>query len=122
MASILLVDDDEDLAQTLAEVLEMMEHSVQVIGDGQSAIDAMKTGRFDLVLLDWQLPDMSGLDVCKEYRNMGAKSPVLMLTGMRDAGSKELGRAAGADDFLTKPFTLDQLMERVQQILGIKHA
>lgn len=120
MARILLVDDDEDLATTLAELFEMMEHEVKVAGDGQGALTLLQAEQFDAILLDWQLPDMNGVEVCRKYRESGGTSKVLMLTGMRDAASKEAGKVAGADDFLTKPFTIDQLTERVQALLPTK--
>jgi two-component system, OmpR family, manganese sensing response regulator len=118
MAKILLVDDDEDLAETLADLFQMLDHEVLVVGAGGPALQAMITSEFDLILLDWQLPDMAGIDVCKQYREKGGKARVLMLTGMRDAGSKEAGKAAGADDFLTKPFSVDQLTDRLQAMLA----
>lgn len=118
MAKILLVDDDEDLAQTLSDVFEMMDHEVLVVTEGNAALGLMNSDSFDLVLLDWQLPDMHGVDVCKQYRQNGGTSKILMLTGMRDNASKEAGKAAGADDFLTKPFSLDQLTERLEGLLA----
>lgn len=118
MAKLLLVDDDEDLASTLKELFEMYEHEVDVAGDGFSALNCIEARSYDLILLDWQLPDMPGLDVCQQYRDRGGKTRVLMLTGMRDASSKEAGMAAGATAILTKPFTMDQLLERVQTLLN----
>jgi len=117
MAKILLVDDDEDLAQTLAEVFEILAHAVRVLACGSEALEAMQAERFDAILLDWQLPDMTGLEVCRQYRQAGGRDKVLLLTGMRDVASKEAGKAAGANDFLSKPFTLDQLTERLDALL-----
>ncbi len=118
MASILLVDDDEDLAQTLTEVLEILEHEVRMLGCGAEALTAMSGQRFDAILLDWQLPDMTGLDVCRHYRQAGGSDKVLILTGMRDVASKEAAMAAGASGFLSKPFTMDQLIERLDALLA----
>jgi len=118
MARILLVDDDEDLAQTLAEVFEILGHDVRVLTCGGEALEAMQAERFDAILLDWQLPDMTGLEVCRQYRQAGGRDKVLLLTGMRDVASKEAGKAAGANDFLSKPFTLDQLTERLDALLS----
>jgi DNA-binding response OmpR family regulator len=118
MASILLVDDDQDLAETLADLFSMLDHEVEIVGEGGLALQKIQERQFDLILLDWQLPDMTGVDVCREYRSTGGKGRVLMLTGMRDPASREAGKAAGADDFLTKPFTVDQLTERLEAMLA----
>lgn len=117
MASILLVDDDEDLSEMLNDVLQMQGHAVTVELTGQGALDQMKAKTFDLVLLDWQLPDMPGLEVCRHYRESGATHGVLMLTGMRDQSSKDSCIQAGVDAILTKPFTLDQLLPEVKRLL-----
>jgi DNA-binding response OmpR family regulator len=118
MARILLVDDDEDLAETLAELFSMLDHEVEVVGNGGAALEKMRGAPFDLILLDWQLPDMTGVDVCRQYRQTGGKTRILMLSGMRDNAAQEAGKAAGVDDFLTKPFTVDQLTDRVQIMLA----
>jgi DNA-binding response OmpR family regulator len=118
MAKILLVDDDADLAETLADLFSMLDHEVQVVGEGAPALEMMNAAQFDLILLDWQLPDMLGVDVCKQYRAGGGKTRVLMLTGMRDAASRDAGKAAGVDDFLIKPFTVDQITERLEAMLA----
>lgn len=118
MAKLLLVDDDADLAETLADLFSMLDHEVQVVGEGAPALELMKGGQFDLILLDWQLPDMQGIDVCKQYRDGGGQTRILMLTGMRDSASRDAGKAAGADDFLIKPFTVDQITARLEAMLG----
>lgn len=118
MAKILLVDDDADLAETLADLISMLDHEVEVVGEGGAALQKLNSVQYDLILLDWQLPDMTGVDVCSQYRAAGGKGRVLMLTGMRDTASREAGKAAGADDFLTKPFTVDQISERLEAMLA----
>ena len=117
MARLLLVDDDTDLAETLGEVFQMLDHDVQVAADGASAMLLLESGEFDVILLDWQLPDMTGIDVCRRYREVGGTAKVLMLTGMRDAASREMGSQAGVTSFLTKPFSLDQLTDTVNALL-----
>ena len=118
MVAILLVDDDDDLSGSLKDLFEMQDHSVKLAQDGASALKSMTDGQFDLILLDWQLPDMPGVEVCQKYRHAGGKSPVLMLTGMRDTQSKEIGTTAGANGFLIKPFTVKQLLESVRNLIG----
>jgi two-component system response regulator MprA len=117
MPKFLLVDDDEDLLETLKEWFEMEGHDVETASTGQVALEKMKQGPHDLIILDWQLPEMEGVEVCRAYRAAGGRDRVLMLTGKRDASSAAAGKDAGASDFLPKPFTLDQLMERVQSML-----
>lgn len=117
MASLLLVDDDDDLAETLRELFELLDHQVDVAGHGAEALGLMFAKDYTLVLLDWQLPDMSGLEVCRQYRSEGGKAMILMLTGMRDDAARNSCSDAGADSLLTKPFTVDVLTERVQELL-----
>jgi DNA-binding response OmpR family regulator len=120
MAHVLLVDDDEDLAETLREVFELESHSCDCVETAQQALQHLSKRSYNLILLDWQLPDMDGQEVCRQYRASGGKDRIIMLTGMRDAESRQAGRQAGADDFLTKPFTVDQLLERMAAHLETK--
>lgn len=117
MAKVLLVEDDHDLSDTLRDWLECIDYSVETAYSGPEALEKMGSARYDVVVLDWQLPDMLGVDVLKEYRAAGGKDKVLMLTGNRESGSREAGLSAGADDYLPKPFNLDQLMERLEAVL-----
>lgn len=117
MSTILLVDDDIDLAETLKEWFEMEGHEADVVFDGVSALKKMLAGSYDIIILDWQLPGLDGLEVCRQYRANGGNASVLMLTGKRDSLCQEAGRDAGVTDFLPKPFTLDKLMERFQRIV-----
>jgi DNA-binding response OmpR family regulator len=117
MATLLLVDDDEDLAETLRDLFELLEHQVDIEQSGTPALERLASQTYDLILLDWQLPDMTGIDVCKQYRASGGQTPILMLTGMRDRASREEGKDAGADSYLAKPFTMEQLKDRVESLL-----
>ncbi|SRR5579875_3622412 len=117
MARILLVEDDLDLSDTLKDWLECSEHTVDTAYSGPEALDKMQAGRYDVIVLDWQLPVMAGPEVVRRYRSGGGKDRVLMLTGNREAGSRDAGLSAGADDYLPKPFNLDQLSERLRSIL-----
>ena len=118
MAKLLLVDDDIELREALTEVFELEKHDIDCVETGKDALSYLSNGHYDLILLDWQLPDMDGLAVLRQYRLSGGKDRIIMLSGMRDAESRAQGRDAGADDFLTKPFTLDQLLSRVAQLLS----
>lgn len=117
MPTILLVDDDEDLSEMLKDVLEIQGHTVILELTGVGALSQLRGQNFELILLDWQLPDMSGLDVCKQYRASGGKATILMLTGMRDQTSRDECLKAGANAVLTKPFSLDQLLPAVQGLI-----
>jgi OmpR-family two-component system manganese-sensing response regulator len=119
MARVLIVDDDPDLVETLSEVFECENHQSDCAETGKQALELLSAGRYDLVLLDWQLPDMDGLQVCRQYRKSGGSDRIIMLTGMRDAQSRVDGSAAGADDFLTKPFTVEQLLECMAANLSV---
>jgi DNA-binding response OmpR family regulator len=118
MAKILLVDDDEDLSETLCECLEMDGHEVSSAVTGTQALQQMRAEAHDIVILDWQLPELEGLEVCRQYRQSGGTDKILMLTGKRDAQSQQEGHAAGATEFLVKPFTADQLIERINSLLA----
>lgn len=113
-----MVEDDQDLSDTLKDWLECMSHSVDTAFTGPEALERMRAGRYDVILMDWQLPDMLGVNVVKEYRSGGGADTVLMLTGQRDLNARKAGLEAGANDFLPKPFTLDQLLKRLQEMLA----
>lgn len=119
MAKILLVEDDIDLSDTLKDFLECQSYEVATAFTGPDALAKMLAEPFDVVVLDWQLPDMLGVDVCKEYRSAGGKNKVLMLTGNRDASAKLAGMRAGANDFLPKPFNLSDLIAHLEKVLAM---
>jgi two-component system, OmpR family, response regulator TrcR len=117
MANILLVEDDVDLANTVFDYLTYENHTVQIIHDGQKAREQLQSFHYDLIVLDWMLPGANGLEICREYRNAGGSSPILMLTGRVSVIEKETGLDSGADDYLTKPFNLRELGARVKGLL-----
>lgn len=118
LASILVVEDDEDLSSTMVEWLAFNNHDAEAALDGQTGLDMMRSKEFDVIILDWQLPSMLGIDVCRAYRKSGGMSAVLMLTGRRDASEREACMDAGATEFLPKPFRLDQLTSQIQKVLS----
>jgi len=115
-AQILLVEDMLDLAQVIIRELEATGYSVTHTANGESALQLEKHGHFQLVILDWMLPGMNGLDV---LRNLRAHSPVsvLMLTARDAEIDRVLGLEVGADDYLTKPFSMRELIARVRAML-----
>lgn len=111
----LLAEDDPAIAEPLARALGREGYEVQVHGTGQGAIDAAFTA--DLFVLDLGLPDMDGLDVARWVRNQGLTTPVLILTARADEVDMVVGLDAGADDYVTKPFRLAELLARVRALL-----
>lgn len=117
MANILLVEDDTDLSETLQDWLLFQQHVVEAVYTGTEALEQMRFSTYDIVVLDWQLPGMNGIDVLKTYRAEGGKMPVLMLTGRTEAKEIKALMDAGATDYMAKPFNLKELSARVEQIV-----
>ncbi|GHG82235.1 response regulator transcription factor [Pseudodonghicola xiamenensis] len=112
---ILLVDDDEDLRDALGEQLVMTEDfEVTEAGDGHAAMERVKDGLFDLLILDVGLPDTDGRELCKLMRKQGVKAPILMLTGHDTDADTILGLDAGANDYVAKPFKFPVLLARIR--------
>ena len=116
MANLLLVEDDTDLSETLQDWLVFQKHTVEAAFTGPEALEQMRFGVFDLVILDWQLPGMNGIDVLKAYRDEGGSMPVLMLTGRTEPKEIQALKAAGATDYMAKPFNLKDLSSRVESL------
>jgi DNA-binding response OmpR family regulator len=114
---ILLVDDDATLRQTLSIGLRAAGHEVLLAADGRTALQAAREDQPDLVVLDLGLPDMDGLEVCRQIRQSLPQLPVLMLTARADEVDTVVGLDAGADDYVTKPFRLAELLARVRALM-----
>ncbi len=117
MARILLVEDEPKMQRGLRDNLEFEGHEVTVIGDGSSGYQTLLRESFDLVILDVMLPQMSGFDVVRKTREKGIRTPILMLTAKGEEIDKVLGLELGADDYVTKPFSLRELIARVNALL-----
>ena len=115
MTLVLLAEDDPAIAEPLARAFGREGYDVQVQGTGQGAID--HAGDADLIVLDLGLPDMDGLDVARAVRGQGLTTPVLVLTARADEVDLVVGLDAGADDYVTKPFRLAELLARVRALL-----
>jgi DNA-binding response OmpR family regulator len=118
---ILVVEDEETLADALAEALEDERYAVDLAADGDTADELMAVNEYDLVVLDWTLPGPSGLELLSRWRQAGSEVPVLMLTARRDVDDRVGGLDAGADDYLTKPFSFVELLARVRSLLRRRH-
>ena len=116
MATILLVEDAHDLAQVVARELEAAGHHVLLAHDGAAGVELHARGQSDLVILDWMLPKMDGLEVLRRIRQ-SAGTPVLMLTARGEETDRVIGLEVGADDYLTKPFSMRELVARVRAML-----
>ena len=112
---ILIVDDDEDLRESLREQLALYdEFDLDTAATASKGIEAVKTGHFDLLILDVNLPDMDGRELCKQLRKSGFKSPIIMLTGNVSDADMILGLDAGANDYVSKPFKIAVLLARIR--------
>ena len=116
MATILIVEDEVALSDVVRSHLEKQGHSVQQVFDGRDAIACIDRSRPDLVILDWLLPGLDGLSVCRELRRKHLM-PILMLTARGDVEDRVAGLQVGADDYLGKPFSIVELAARVTSIL-----
>ena len=121
MAKIFLVEDDPNLLVVLESCLETEKHVVETSSNGQEALLRLRSNEFDLIVLDWNLPGMPGIEVCQRFRGNGGHTPVLMLTGKDAAVDKAAGLDAGADDYLVKPFDPTELLARVRALLRRPH-
>ncbi|MGD9681198.1 MAG: response regulator transcription factor [Candidatus Obscuribacterales bacterium] len=117
MAKVLLVEDDEEIAFSIRDWLSGEQHTVDMVHNGAEGLDLMNNYHYDLVVLDINLPDISGIEVCSTYRSKGGNACVLMLTGNDRIVDKEHGLDAGADDYLTKPFHPRELSARLRALM-----
>ena len=117
---ILLVEDERDLSATLKSVLEYAKYDVSCAYDGLQALQKLDEDEFDAMILDVMMPRMNGFEVIKKVRADGNAIPVLMLTARSETDDKVLGLDSGADDYLTKPFQVKELLARIRSILRRK--
>lgn len=116
-ARILIVEDEAGLATTLKDRLQKEGHTVSVARDGNSGMDMATREPFDVLILDLMLPGQNGLTICQKVRQLGSNAPILMLTARRQTMDKVIGLRTGADDYLTKPFKMVELLARVDALL-----
>jgi two-component system response regulator MprA len=114
---VLVVDDEPAVREVLARILEVEGFEVALAGDGRAAVRAQAAARADAVLLDVLMPGLDGLEVCRRLRDTGDRTPVLMLTARDGVGDRVAGLEAGADDYLPKPFALEELLARLRALL-----
>ncbi len=117
MTRILIVEDDSDIQSMLRLALSSQSYSVEQATNGEDALQILVSSDFELIILDWEMPGLTGPEICKKYRNRGGEAPILFVTARGSIQDKELGFTLGADDYLTKPFHLQELLLRVNALL-----
>lgn len=117
MAKILVVEDDSDTAEAVLEFLQQERYKAEMCPNGDQALDLLAASDYDLLILDWNLPGVSGFEICQSVRKKKKTVPILMLTGNQEVSYIESVLDAGADDYLTKPFKSKELLARVRALL-----
>ena len=117
MPKILVIEDDAGLNRMIREWLVFERNDVDFAENGREGLDKLLCYEYDCIILDWELPEISGIDILQKFRTSGRSTPVLMLTGKSTVGEKELGLDTGADDYLTKPFHMKELSARLRALM-----
>ncbi|MGB3586731.1 MAG: response regulator transcription factor, partial [Tunicatimonas sp.] len=117
MKKILIVEDEPSMRMGLSDNLEFEGYEVSSSSDGQAGLQLILNNSFDLVVLDVMLPSMTGFEICKTVRKKGNSTPIILLTARGEEIDKVLGLELGADDYITKPFSLRELLARIKAVL-----
>jgi DNA-binding response OmpR family regulator len=118
---ILFVEDEEGVAHFIRKGLEEERYTVDHVTNGEEGLELIQLHEYDLAVLDVMLPGISGMEVCSQIRKKGLSIPILLLTARDSVRDKVLGLDSGADDYLTKPFSFDELLARVRALMRRKH-
>ncbi len=114
---ILIAEDDEQIANSLRKNFAEDGNPVMIAKDGEEAIHFLKSISFDVILLDWRMPKVSGIEVCRYIRESGSKVPIILLTALSQVKNKVEALNLGADDYVTKPFSFDELAARINAVV-----
>ena len=117
MAKVLIVDDNEETLSSVEQWLKFERYDVETARDGMAALDLLAVSEYDVIVLDWDMPKLNGVELCRELRNQRKQMPILLLTGKSGDAAVEVGLDSGADDYVTKPFSLKQLSARIRALL-----
>ncbi|MFN8654774.1 MAG: response regulator transcription factor [Candidatus Obscuribacterales bacterium] len=117
MAKILIVEDDALLGRLMVDFLRAQHHEVEIACTGSQGWEKLNHSQYEVLVLDWQLPEIEGIEVLNRHRSAGGLTPVLMLTRKDSIDEKETGFRSGCDDYLTKPFEMRELAVRIQALL-----
>ena len=115
--TLLLIEDDRSISQNLADFLSQEGFQIQCVFTGNEALSVLGSGSFDLLILDVNLPDFDGYHICQEFRKRNIQTPILMLTAYDELEDKMKGFEMGADDYLTKPFFMVEVLARIKSLL-----
>lgn len=118
---VLIIEDQEDLVKNMKQYLELEKFIVEVAYDGEEATDLLDSEVYDVIILDLNLPKKDGITVCKEARDKGIGTPILILTARTAKDSVIEGLNVGADDYITKPFDMDELVARIRSVIRRSH-
>ena len=117
MPKILIVEDEPELAERMESWLKTQFYAVEKAANGTEALELLACYQYDIILLDWNIPGPDGIEVCRQFRDRGGKTPILMLTGKDCSADKATGLDSGADDYLGKPFDAVELAARLRALL-----
>lgn len=117
MPKVLIVDDDIELAAVVEATLRQAGWMTEKAHNGADALQFLDNFKFDLIILDWNLPDMTGINICRKFRSCGGQTPVMFLTGRNTVVDKELGFDSGGDEYITKPFDNRELLVRMRAMM-----
>ena len=117
---ILIVEDEEGIAAFLKQGLEEESFAVDVANEGKKGLQLALSGEYDLLLLDWMLPGLSGIEICRQFRNEYQETPIIFLTAKDTLDETVFGLQSGANDYIKKPFHFEELLERVKVLLRPK--
>ena len=120
MKHLLIIEDEEGILQFLKQGLEEENYQISSATNGLDGLTLFQNEKFDLVLLDWMLPEMTGLEVCKKIRETNSKTPIIFLTAKDTVQETVEGLKTGANDYIKKPFSFDELVERIKVQLRAK--
>ncbi len=117
MSKILLIEDDTELAEKIQSWLKPENKHIEIASTGRDGLQLLEGFNYDAAIVDWSLPDISGLDILKKHRRNGGKTPIIFLTGQGEMDCKLAALEAGADDYMTKPFDVRELTARLKGLL-----
>jgi len=117
MAKVLVVEDNRELASMINDWLVFEHYQVEFAYTGADGMEKLQHYVYDAIILDWDLPQKTGIEICRDFRATGKMTPILMLTGKSEIDDKEMGLDAGADDYLTKPFHMRELGARLRAVI-----
>lgn len=119
---ILIAEDEKPIANSLKKNLDLEGFESVIVYDGQAAMHELLNSNYDLLLADWRMPKKNGYELCVELRNAGNSIPIVLLTALSDVSNKVDALNAGADDYITKPFSIEEVIARIDAVLRRSHA